>query len=524
MQRSVWAIPVLVLALFGPAFGADDDLRATVEKLKKEVEDLRKERAASKPVGTGVVDKVIENKYGPNAPVTTKTGKLTLGGLIQVWYYSIQNDNQGFFGDRAGGTQARAGDTNEFKDNDSFALRRAELTFNMDIHENVTAFVKIDPAVGFVNRPSFYTNLGTSLRSAAGGGAATDATPANGTTRLQDAYINYHGVIPHHDFQIGQYKPYIGNEGIMGSASLDFAERSMIGQLTDARDIGLTVHGTWWEDRFQYWIGTFNTPTSFLAASNQNRADNNDDKSVTGRMLVRPVWKDETWGSLELGASGQWNRTGEAGGDDLGTARVDGLNLAGANEWRMYHWAEYKPGGPVKGWWIKGEYAKIHARVASGRWTVTNLNGQNYWVMDTATGQLHPREFDTSGWYVATGYKLEDSVFKNDLPGWFKPFEFCFRYETFGNIQVAKLFDGTRDLDPYTAGVQGYSQYRHDVWNSSICTAGVNYYIKGHNAKIQVNYSWVNEPAEAHDGSLPTPRLIRDVRNDNLLVNFQVGW
>jgi hypothetical protein len=172
------AVGLIVFGLFGPAFGADDDLRATVEKLKKEVEDLRKERAASKPVGTGVVDKVVENKYGPNAPVTTKTGKLTLGGLVQVWYYSIRNDNLGFFGDRAGGTQAGTGDTNEFKDNDSFALRRVQLRFTMDVHENVTAVVMIDPAVGFVNRPCFNTNLGTSLRSAVGGGAATDASPS----------------------------------------------------------------------------------------------------------------------------------------------------------------------------------------------------------------------------------------------------------------------------------------------------------------------------------------------------------
>jgi hypothetical protein len=510
----VGALVMCLLVAAGPVCATDDNVRAELEKVKKELEDIRKERAkdqedmrkeraANKPVGTGVVDKMIGNRYGPDATVTTKTGKLTIGGLLQVWYYSIQNDNLGFFG----GAARPIGDTNEGKDNDSFAIRRAELKFTMDISENVTAVVLIDPAAGFANRPSFNTNLGTSLGSATA--SVSDSAPEVGTTRLQDAFINYHGVIPHHDFQIGQFIPFIGNEGIVGSGALDFAERSMIGQLGNAYDVGLSAHGTWWDDRFQYWLGVYNTPTSFLAPLWQNRADNNDEKSLAVRMLVRPVWKNETWGSLELGASGQWNKLGEAGGDDLAVAQVDGLNVPNADESRYYFWAEYKPGGPVKGWWMKGEYAKIRGVQQSGEWTLTDLNGTDYWVMGTTASQTNPRAFDTDGWYVSTGYKLEDSIFKDDLPNWFKPFEFCFRYETYGNIQVADL--ARPDL-------------RHDVWKSSIYTAGINYYIKGHNAKIQVNYSWANEPAEDHDGSLPNPRLIRDVRNDNLVVNFQVAW
>jgi hypothetical protein len=73
--------------------------------------------------------------------------------------------------------------------------------------------------------------------------------------------------------------------------------------------------------------------------------------------------------------------------------------------------------------------------------------------------------------------------------------------------------------------VVNLGDHRHQVFKTSIYTAGLNYYIKGHNAKIQVNYNWVCEPDGDHDGTgAGGYRLIREVNNDNLVVNFQVMW
>lgn len=44
---------------------------------------------------------------------------------------------------------------------------------------------------------------------------------------------------------------------------------------------------------------------------------------------------------------------------------------------------------------------------------------------------------------------------------------------------------------------------------------------KGNNAKIQLNYNWVDEPNENNNKSA---RGFREVRNDNFVVNFQVAW
>ncbi|MBI3828517.1 MAG: hypothetical protein HY291_03315 [Planctomycetes bacterium] len=550
---------------------ADEDLRKEVEQLRKdldamknvrkdldsmkgvkeELEQMKREKAASKaPIAAAQAN--IENKYGPNSNVTTKQGKLTIGGLVQVWYYSIQNDNIGFFGDRSGNpTSTNAiigigafpapvfGDTNEFADNDSFAIRRAQLRFTMDIHENVSAVVMIDPAREIGGRPSFPTNAGL-FKTQVETGVAFGTFPnfnsgfvrdgeANFLVRslLEDAYINFHGIVPHHDFTVGQHRKFLGEEGIRSDASLDFCERSMIAQTYESRDVGLTGHGTWWDDRFQYWLGVFNDPGNWFqsAGPQQNRVDDNDQKSFTWRFLVRPLWKNETWGSLELGASGEHSRHGEAGTGTatnglFSAASVDGLNHQRTQANRYYAWASYRPGGPVKGWWLKGEWGWMQDRNAAGLvgifWPSTAPVGPNPNALYVGNGgtQSSPNSTTLTGFNVATGYKISDSVFKDSAPGWLKNFEFAFRYEQFQNVMVADLINTNRT----------------DVFATDVWTGGINYYIKGDNAKIQLNYNVVDNPdagSTSNNLSLAPGNRARHfhaVKNDSLVVNFQVAW
>ncbi|MBI3830844.1 MAG: hypothetical protein HY291_15090 [Planctomycetes bacterium] len=484
-----------LMAMCVPAMvrGADEDLRKEIDKLKKdldaqksEVEGLKKEKAASKaPIASAQAK--VDNKYGPNANVTTKTG------------------------------------------NDSFTIRRAELHFTMDITENVTGKIMIDPSRPLAGRPAFPTNVG--LFSTGGVTAAASAdvkSPAfnSGFKLFQDAFINYHGVVPHHDFTVGQYKPYIGDEGIASSAALDFCERSMLGQLGDKRDLGITAHGTWWDDRFQYWLGGFDATGDYFFSRGgdfQNRVDDNDAKDFAWRFIVRPLWKNEKWGSLEIGASGEFGRHGESGGvRGPNSPTLDGLDIQ--KNWAKKYgaWASYRPGGPVKGWWLKGEWAWQEDRLAPGSVKAITTaappaaTGNGF---ATATAYAFPNPVHASGFYISTGYKISDSVFKDSAPGWLKNFEFAFRYEEFQNILVADLVDPNRHTDVFAT----------DVW-----TGGINYYIKGNNAKIQINYNVVDNPdagatvTRGKTGALGTAtgpqRNFRAVNNNNLIVNFQVAW
>ena len=103
--------------------------------------------------------------------MTTKQGKLKIGGLIQVWYYSIANDTKGRgYNTNDGDPQDVADrDSGEGVDNDSFRIRRAELKFSMDIHENVSGVVMIDPARmanSFPGLPDNTSNLHAALGNA----------------------------------------------------------------------------------------------------------------------------------------------------------------------------------------------------------------------------------------------------------------------------------------------------------------------------------------------------------------------
>jgi hypothetical protein len=510
IQGFLAALLAALIMVVPSAVLAGDASSAEIEALKKDIEQLRKQLAGSSTaMPRSSVDKMVEGKYGPNTAVTTRTGKLTIGGLLQVWYYSIQNDHNGLFAS----TDTGILDTNECSDNDSFRIRRSEIKFTMDIHENVTAVVMIDPAREAVSFPSMPDNKGLIKRVnnispelyAGGDGEFGSPTVVSNVQTgagqvprlLQDAYINYHGVIPHHDFTVGQFKPKVGEEGPRDSATLDFIERSWVGQMHENRDLGASIHGFWWDERFQYWLGAFDGAGNYFGSDGQqqNRSDTNDYKDFLASVLVRPLWKSETWGSIELGYSFMGGKHGESGGRDPIANPINGLNRCLTQAITHDAYASYMMGGPVKGWWIRGEWTYIKDRNAPDA------------VIDIGDAAMQdgPMPVSTQGWYVATGYKLSDSVFADSAPSWLKPFEFAFRYQRYGNVMVA-------DADNIA---------RTDVFKTSVYTAGVNYYIKGHNAKIQANYNWVLDP---HGTALEKSYGFREVKNDNFMLNFQVAF
>lgn len=476
------------------------------DALQKEIEALRQRVDAQQPVQATRTDEVVNNRLGPNETVTTYQGKLTIGGLLQVWYYGIQNDNHSYYDIRGysrnfGGSYPVA--SNEVVDNDGFAIRRAEIRFTMDISENVTAVVSLDPAREATSLPTFPTNQGSGVIGdsavmwdiglTTAGNVRNQAVrngSGNANRLLQDAYIRVHGLIPHHEGYAGQMRRHLGYEGTQDDMTLDFVERSMITQPASLRDLGGMVHGMWWDDRLQYWVGSFNgAGTAFQ--QRQNRGNDNDDRDLVASVLLRPLWKDETWGSIEMGYSFLYGKAGEAAGHYVSVLSVDGLNLQRTNRIMQYAYLTYRPGGPVKGWWMRGEWGSI-----SDRFAPRQVQG---W-----TSVPFPEPFTVQGWYVATGYKLSESTWADQVPSWLKPAEFTFRYDVMQNLFLPDLV----------------KPWQQDVFKTQVYTAGLNYELKGHNAKIQFNYNWVIEESDVDRGY----RQVREVANDNFVLNFQVGW
>ena len=556
-SRAFSILSVLVLACTCVAQAASE---TDYSKLKKDVEEL-KQRLAKKdsqakvagPIGRA--DASVAGKYGPNTVVKTKDGKLTLGGLLQVWQYSVQNDTLDF------STYEDRFVTNEDQDNDSYRIRRAEIKFTLDITPDITAVVMFDPTggdesntfaavpfnQGLVGRrfqsglaPQIGNTSNQSSESSSSSDQSSELADGRNMQRvrrlaggfvlsnrlLQDAYINYHTpLIPHHDFTIGQFKPPMSEEGNRNSGQLDFAERAMVNQFSNQRDMGLMAHGTWWDSRFQYWVGFFNNAGSFhnTFASNQNRSDDNDEKDIAYRILVRPVWNQENWGSLELGYSAQYGVHGEAGGgftQGTTTFDVDGLGLQQAHAMRQYAWLWYRPGGPVRGWWLRGEWAQIKDRAFPGGGV-------------TQIAQNSPQVFDRSGWYFSTGYKLSDSIWADDLKdhsNWLIKMaynvEFAYRYDVFQAIVVEGAYDARADPTAATAANRRLLN-RTDLFKVQVHTAGINYYWKAYNVRTQLNYMWVDEDQghQSPGNSLtPSTRRVREVRNNIFLVSHQIMW
>ena len=515
-------VAVCVLTVFALHAMLPASENAGLDDLKKEVEELRRSVAKKSSEPHTIVDRAVSDRFGPNLPIQTRGPKLFIGGLLQVWYYSIQNDNRGLFDSPNGlGTV----DTNEASDNDSFHIRRAEVNFAIGVHEHVTAYMMMDFAYDLNSIPNMSSNqnfktanfvgnefsaangvLGNTLpvtSAQTGGGAYTPSL-------LQDALVNFHGIVPHHDFTIGQYMYTFSMDEFTHNGTLDFVERAVISN-SFGREVGMTIHGTWWNHgggccycglydtgRFQYWLSVFNGAGSYHQTSrlSLNRSDDNDEKDFLATFLIRPVWRDATWGNLEFAWSACAGVHGESSGRDPVAAPVNGLNRNQTNAIRHDAWVSYRPGGPAKGLWLKGEAQWIKDRNAP--LTVSDLTMND----DLGIGfQTNGKPFWRHGGYTSIGYNFGQSTL-SESHHFLKSFELAFRYEQFETI--------------YTADPANSSHTNPHL--SKIATPGVNYYIRGHDAKIQVNYNFVDNP----DGRAATP--FHHVHNNNLVMNYQVTF
>ena len=536
---------IAALALSAALHGhASDDIaamRSQMEQMHAEMDTLR-----SQSYHPDDVIKSVDASYNTRCtkcwddggnPVTTRSGHLVIGGLIQVWYHQINKDSKGWEDGPAvlGSSPAPFG-SNSTQDNDTFRVRRAYLTFDYCVTENISGHMKIDPAasaLGFPKAPSnqapfFNAGFDTSLNGpdtgtfgarsghraagcpANGNGADTTlcnagiGNPNNGIVQrggsnanalLQEAYINYHDICfaPCHDVSIGQMRRKLGEEGVRNDGELDFAERSMITQVADDYDLGIQVHGSWFSDRLQYWVGAFDgAGTAFQTRS--NRPDDNSRKDLLASLMVRPVWENNFWGSLELGYSGLWGTGGDSGSNDPVGAPSNGLNRRTTAHGNQYAWLYYAPGDALRGLWTRGEFGKYKDRFAPGEVATGLFNFTN-----------DPAPFNIYGYYGAVGYKFGESAFSDNLPCWMRNFELAYRFEAMQNLFYQSLVNPNRQLD---------------VFQTRVHTAGLNYYIKGHYAKIQVDYNFVSSQHGHSNGD----RQIRDVNNNNLIVNFQVAF
>lgn len=500
-----------------------------VDALKKEVERIREEikhQDDPKLSPVSKLDGVMADKYGPDEKVTTRAGTLSVSGLVQVWYQYIQNDSRGIVVPTGLNNNAFP-EPNQLLDNDTFRVRRTELRFSLDITDNISAYIMIDPSReanttfspvpanpnhnAIFNNPHLAPSVGFPLGQQFGNAIVPQL--------LQDAFISFHDLVPHHDFQIGQFKPPSGEEAWRSSGLLDFVDRSMVTATNNVRDAGFMVHGTWFyskkgdpsSGRFQYWFGAFNGPDGTVLTDPEiveggNRSDDNNSKDFCWRISGQPVWDAEKWyGRLETGIARTDGYRGKSGNTFDPNFQINSIDRTIVAINRMAAWAWYRPGGPAKGWWLRGEWG-------SGRDAYSARASTSLLNLGTGPlGQLDPAPVTASGWFVSTGYKLSQSIWVKNFDAMkchtllakaLKNSEFTFRYETYQNIATENL------VRP---------DVKTDLFKTAASTLGYNYYIDGYKTRLQANYMFVNDPQEPNRG-------LRGPAANMFVVNFQVQY
>ncbi|HLX63761.1 MAG TPA: hypothetical protein VKX17_20995 [Planctomycetota bacterium] len=534
-------IVALISLLLAPALFASDQ----TEALQKSIDELKKKMSAeiTGEKTADVVDQAVFRTVGfgveENNGVKSCMGRVTISGLVQVWYESVQNDRFGVFRGApvftaAGGIPSFRAEDNVGNSIDTFRVRRTELRFKIEITDKVGAFIMMDPAR---ESNTLFAPIPTLLRH--NEKTTISADFQNGTVStfhpslLQDGYIVVHdfdtGMFddkkngPHHTFAIGQYKPPAGEEASRDSGSLDFVERAMVAGVNNVRDLGAAIYGTWFDERFKYQLGFFNGPSGTVLTDPEvveagNRPDDNNAKDFAWRLQGRP-WnvvdpKTKAWYGLETGIFRTDGVHGGAGQEfDPNFGVLNTLDREKTHITRQGAWLYLKPNGPVRGLWVRGEYGRLHdifggdaKTTALGIGSVdllnTNFRGSSFF------SQADPQPVSVHGWYASTGYKMSDSPFseallkkKCRLADALNGMEFCFRAEAYQNIATENLVRPDR---------------KTDLFYTTVYTIGANYSMNS-NTRLQANYLFVVDPSSPSHG-------IAEVKNNVFVVNFQLKF
>jgi phosphate-selective porin OprO/OprP len=273
--------------------------------------------------------------------------------------------------------------------------------------------------------------------------AQSDGTSGNRTAFSgTDIWVNWHQ-FPAAQIKVGQYKASFGLEQLTSSTTLYIIERSLpTGAITPQRQIGIQLWGmpftTIWpeqKDLLTYYAGIFN--------GNGRNVSNNDNNNFmyVGRLELQP-FKGKVWGQesyLKLGADILNSR--DAAGTNISQSGNLLVNIDGSLSPFVLPGADERTAWSVDAWFHLGPFDLI------GEYLQEKVDGRT--VNGVPPGFAN---FTTNGYYITAGYFL--------IP---KKLQAAARWEHLNPGQ--KGFDGIQSI-----------------------TGGLNYYIRGDDLKLMVNY------------------------------------
>ncbi|MBI3097674.1 MAG: carbohydrate porin [Planctomycetes bacterium] len=352
---------------------------------------------------------------------------------------------------------------------DGLKLKSADGNFTLDLGGRLQfqtrTFTSKNPGDStFFNRGarlqaegSFYKDWGYKVQydilTVAGGFANS-----NGAARVREGWVDWHRH-PKLALRAGQWKEPYSLEVTTSSRFIDFVERSVASTLAPEYDTGLGISGKPWDPWIAYEIGIFN-------GNGHNARDNNDDKDVAGRIVLKPfAAADNKWiKGIQLGANvtegNQEGAFGSISSPNTGTAFLQTAATTQARGGRT-RW-----GGDLV--WTVGPF-KLQAEYSASEVELRNR------VATLASQRSQEIEFDA--WYVEALCVLtgEDVQMGRRKPaarflqdgGWgqwevaarfgqFRVDDDIFKTTAGGGMGIATKTGGTRStegLDEYTIGL-----------------------------------------------------------------------
>ena len=118
-------------------------------------------------------------------------------------------------------------------------------------------------------------------------GTGTANTGAfKGNSGIVDAYIDAR-FKPWFQVQAGKFKPNVGLERLQSGSAIKLIERSFVSNsILPNRDLGVSVHGKFFDDKLEYAVGVFNGVAD--GGDNVTTQDSNSNKEVAVRLFATP--------------------------------------------------------------------------------------------------------------------------------------------------------------------------------------------------------------------------------------------
>jgi phosphate-selective porin len=275
--------------------------------------------------------------------------------------------------------------------------------------------------------------------------AGTLANTSGLRAQLTDAFINWNRY-PEANIRMGQFKTPFGFEQLFSDTRLITIERSLVNdRLTQSRQLGAQVGGDFFEKRLTYAAGVFN-------GTGANNNFNDDDSFLSVGRLSGVLWQGKLGGQPS---------TWSLGGNVFSS---EDTNVAQASDFGF----DSTPSTPDRDNIFAGE------RVGTGFDTQFMMGRFDLWAeylaVDWEPSSRRPQaEVESDGWYVQGSYFF--------IPN---------RLQL---VLKAESFDPIADdrADPAEIG-----------------TAGLSWYLKGHNLKLLLNYLRVQQEGQEDQDKILT--------------------